>query len=66
MKTYKLNSIEYYVCAFNKADAVSVFWDNGIAITENNLIETDINPNRDSIGKVFKSLEEYKSFEIEY
>jgi hypothetical protein len=66
MKTYKLNGLEYYLCAFDVKDAILVLWDNGIAVTKNNIIETDINPNRDAIGKVFKSLEEYESFEIEY
>jgi hypothetical protein len=66
MKTYKLNGLEYYTCASNKADACGVFWVNKIGVTHDDIVETDIPPNRDAIGKVFKSLEEYNSFEVEY
>ena len=66
MKTYKLNGLEYYTCAFSKNDACLTFLANKIGVTVDNIIETDITPNRDAIGKVFKSLEEYNSFEIEY
>jgi hypothetical protein len=72
MKTYKLNGLEYYTCASNKKDACEVFWAyevfwvNKIGITHDDILETDITPNRDAVGKVFKSLEKYNSFEIEY
>lgn len=66
MKTYKLNGLEIYTVAFSKEDAVSVFLANKIGVTINNVIETDIEPNRDAVGKVFKSLEELTFFEVEY
>jgi hypothetical protein len=66
MKTYKLNGLEYYTCAFNKQDACVVFLVNKIGVTHDDIVETDIAPNRDAVGKVFKSLEQYNSFEIEY
>jgi hypothetical protein len=66
MKTYKLNGLEYYTVAFSVTDAVGTFWKNGIGVTEKNITETDIDPNRDAVGKVFKSLDELLNFEIEY
>lgn len=66
MKTYKLNGLEIYTVAFNLKDALLVFLANKIGVTESNIIETDIEPNRDAIGTVFRSLEELTSFEIEY
>lgn len=66
MKTYKLEGLEYYTVAFSKEEAVSIFWLHSIGITEKNLIETNIKPNRDAIGKVFKSLDELQNFELNY
>lgn len=66
MKTYKLKGLDYYTVAFSKEDAVGIFWLDSIGVTENDLIETDIKPNREAIGKVFKSLDELQSFEAEY
>ena len=66
MKTYKLNGLEIYTVAFNKKDAVLVFLANKIGVTEENVTKTNIQPNRDAIGKVFKSLEELTNYEVEY
>jgi len=66
MKTYKLNGLEIYIVAFNKKDAVLVFLANKIGVTEENVTKTNIQPNRDAIGKVFKSLEELTNYEVEY
>lgn len=66
MKTYKLNGIEYYTVAFSKGDAVEVFWLHGIGVTETNVVETDIEPNREAIGNVFRSLVEMEEFNTEY
>lgn len=66
MKTYKLNGLEYYICAFSKSDVVAVCWLNHVGVTELNVVETDIPVNRDAIGKLFKSLGEYQNFEVEY
>lgn len=66
MKTYKLSGLEIYTVAFNKKDAVLVFLANKIGVTEENVIETDIQPNRDAIGKIFRSLEELTNYEVEY
>lgn len=66
MKTYKLNELEIYTVAFSKKDAVLVFLANKIGVTEENVIETDIQSNRDAIGKVFRSLEELTDYEVEY
>ena len=66
MKTYKLNGLEIYTVAFSKKDAVLVFLANKMGVTEENVTETDIQPNRDAIGKVFRSLEEYNNFKKNY
>ena len=66
MKTYKLNNLEIYTVAFNKEDALLIFLANKIGVTTENIVETDIEPNRDAIGKVFRNLEELISFEVEY
>ena len=66
MKTYKLNGLEIYTVAFTKKDAVLIFLSNKIGVTEENITETDIQPNRDAIGKVFRSLEELTNYEVEY
>lgn len=66
MKTYKLNGLEIYTVAFDKKDAVIIFLANKIGVTEEDVIETDIEPNRDAIGKVFRSLEELTNYEVEY
>lgn len=66
MKTYKLNGLEIYTVAFNKKDAVLTFLANKIGVTEENVTETDVQPNRDAIGKVFRSLEELTNYEVEY
>lgn len=66
MKTYKLNGLEIYTVAFSKKDAVLLFLANKIGVTEENVIETDIQSNRDAIGKVFRSLEELTDYEVEY
>ena len=66
MKTYKLNGLEIYTVAFSKKDAVLVFFANKMGVTEENIIETDIQPNRDALGKVFRSLEELTNYEVEY
>lgn len=66
MKTYKLNGLEIYTVAFSKKDAVLVFLANKIGVTEQNITETDIQPNRNAIGKVFRSLEELTNYEVEY
>lgn len=66
MKTYQLNGLEIYVVAFSKQDAVSVFWANKIGVTQDDVIETDIEPNRDAIGKVFRSLDELINYEVDY
>ena len=62
MKTYKLNGLDIYTVAFNKTDATVVFLINRIGVTEKNIIETDIAPNEEAVGKVFRSLEEYNNF----
>jgi len=64
MKTYKLNGLEYYTCAFTKEEAVLIFISNKIGITTYNIHETDIKPNRDAIERVFKSLEDYINFKV--
>jgi hypothetical protein len=64
MKTYKLNGLEYYTCASNKKDACEIFWLYKIGVTHNDILETDITPNKDAVGKVFKSLKEYNSIII--
>lgn len=66
MKTFKLNGVEIYTVAFNKSDAVLVFMINKIGVTEANIIETDIEPNRDALGKVFRNLEELINYEVDY
>lgn len=66
MKVYKLDALEYYTVAFSKEDAVFIFLLNNIGVTINNLVETEFAPNRDAIGKLFTSLEELNSFEIDY
>lgn len=66
MKVYKLNGLDYCTVAFSKSDAIAFFWLASIGVTENNLVEVNIEPNRDAVGKVFKTLDELKSFEIEY
>lgn len=66
MKTYKLKGLEYYMSAFSIEDAVILFLANNIGVTAANIEETDIEPNRDAIGRVFMSLEEYQNFEFEY
>ena len=65
MKTYKLNGLEIYTVAFNKTDAMLVFLANKIGVTEANITETDIEPNRDAIGSVFRSLEALQNYEVE-
>jgi hypothetical protein len=65
MKTYKLNGLEYYIVAFSKQDAISIFWLHKIGVTENNLVEIDTPPNRVAIGRIFKSLDGLKSYEVE-
>jgi hypothetical protein len=52
--------------AFSIKDAVIICLANKIGVTTANIEETDIEPNRDAVGKVFKSLEDYQNFEIEY
>lgn len=66
MKTYKLKELEIYTIAFSKRDAMCVFIVHKIGVTEENIMETDIPPNRDAIGKVFQSLKELTSYEVEY
>jgi hypothetical protein len=66
MKTYKLNGLEIYTVAFSKKDATLVFIANKMGITEENITETDIEPNRDAIGKVFRSLKELTNYEVQY
>ena len=66
MKTYKLDGLEYYTVAFSKVDACIIFIANRIGVTPEDIIETDIEPNRDAVGRVFKSLEDLQNFEIEY
>lgn len=66
MKVYKLKELEYYTVAFSKGEAVTLFWKNNIGVTVDNIEETDITPNREAIGSVFKNLEsmqEHGSFE---
>lgn len=64
MKTYQLNGLDIYTVAFNKKDAVMVFLANKIGVTEQNITETDITPNRNAIGKVFRSLKELNNHEL--
>lgn len=66
MKIYKLNGLEKYTVAFNKEDAVFIFLANKIGVTVENIIELDVTPNRDAIGKVFNYLTELQDFELEY
>lgn len=66
MKTYKLIGLPYYTIAFDVKDALFTFLLNKIGVTESNIEETTIEPNRDAFGKIFKSLEEYQNFEINY
>ena len=66
MKTYKLDGLEYYTVAFDKNDAALSFIINKIGVTSSDIVETDIEPNRAAIGRVFRSLTEFESFEIEY
>jgi hypothetical protein len=65
MKTFKLKGIPYYLCAFSIADAVMVCWANKVGVLSENIEETDIEPNRDAIGMVFSSLEEYENYTVE-
>lgn len=65
MKTYKLNGLEIYTVAFSKSDAVLVFLANRMGVTEKDVTETDIEPNRDAIGQVFRSLNDLVSYEVE-
>ena len=62
MYIYKLNNLEFYTVAFNKKDAIITFLHNKIGVTEKDVIETDIEPNRDALGKVFKNLDELKNY----
>lgn len=66
MKTYKLIGLDFYTAAFSKVDAALVFLANKIGVLPSNIEETDIEPNRDAVGRVFRSLEDYKNFEIAY
>lgn len=66
MKTYKLNGLEIYTVAFNKTDAVLIFLSNKIGVTPLDISETEIEPNEDAIGKVFRSLDELINYEVEY
>jgi len=65
MKTFKLIGLEYYLCCFSKKEAVSVFWINKIGVCEENIEETNIEPNRDAVGIVFKSLNDYINYTTE-
>lgn len=65
MKTYKLDGLEYYTVAFSKKDAVFRFLMNKIGVTENNLIEVNIEPNRDGLGRIFKNLNDLITFNVE-
>lgn len=65
MKIYKLIGVEKYTVAFNKEDAVLVFLVNKIGVTTSDLMEIDITPNRDAIGKVFISLLDLQDYEVE-
>lgn len=64
MKTYQLKGLDTYTVAFSKEDAVFTFLINKIGVTEKDIIETDITPNKDAIGMVFKTLEALMSYEI--
>lgn len=66
MKVYKLKGVQKYTVAFSKKDALITFFHNRIGVTESNIIETDLEPNRDAIGKVFDSIEELNNFYVEY
>ena len=66
MTTYKLDGLEFYTVAFSKSDAVIIFLVNKIGVTEKNVLETEIEPNRDAVGKVFRSLQELNEYEVEY
>lgn len=65
MKTFKLKGIDYYLCCFNIKEAVSIFWINKIGVREENIELTDIEPNRDAIGIVFKNLSDYLNYTTE-
>lgn len=66
MKVYKLKGLEKYTVAFSKSDAVLMFLLHKIGVTESNIMETDLEPNKEAIGKVFDSSEELNNFYIEY
>ena len=66
MKTYKLNGLDIYTVAFNRTDATVIFLINRIGVVPENIIETDITPKEEAIGKVFRSLEEYNNFKKNY
>lgn len=56
MKVYQLSGLEMYTVAFSKEDAVWYFILNSIGVTQDNVIETNITPNSEFIGKVFHDL----------
>lgn len=58
MKVYKLKGIDYYTVAFSKEDAIVIFYLNKIGVTVENIEETNLTPDRNKIGKFFKSLED--------
>ena len=66
MKTYKLIGLEKYVVAFNESDAKITFWLNKIGVLETNIEEVNAVGNRDALGKVFNSLSDLESYEVEY
>lgn len=63
MKTYKLKGLDYYTVAFSPEDAVFTFLANKIGVTVKDIEEADIEPNRDALGRVFRSREELDAVE---
>lgn len=53
MKVYQIKGLELYTVAFSKEDAVATFWVNRIGLTEKDIIETDLLPDRENIGRVY-------------
>ena len=58
MTVYKLKGLDVYVTAYDKDSAATFLWLDGIGVTIENIDSTEINPNHDNIGKVFRNIAE--------
>ena len=56
MKVYQLFGLEMYTVAYSKEDAVWFFILNSIGVTQDNVVETNLHPNGEFLGKVFNDL----------